>query len=218
MGNNSIRTSAAELTALLLAGAPASAQSVGENDRGTVRIAGNELLIDSKVDDPGALRGGAPPTQTSLFKLSGDVLVGGRREEVVLQQFKQTRDGRRGGEFYLGLKAPGTGTTDEAMIDALTATVRDGFRFHLPISAPNLQQGEGAMIFGSWFMQSPNGHYRAYMQDDGNLVVYRVNESGNWLCPVWSLMTGPLPPCEDAADQRSMRWREVSDEFPANGD
>lgn len=189
-------TQAGMAAALLLAAVPVAGQSISDNPRGTVHVAGNELLVDSKVEDPGAVRGGAPPGQGSLFKLSGDVLVDGRREEVVLQQFKQTADDRRGGEFYLGLKAPGTGTTDEAMVDALTATVEGGFRFHLPVRAPNLQPGDGTIVVGSWFIQSPNGQYRTYMQNDGNLVVYRVHESGNWLCPVWSIATGPAAPCE----------------------
>ena len=176
------------------------AHELSDTHVGVLRHGGNALLNDSKIDDPAEYRGGAPPTQRSLVKFSGDVKEGSRREEVVLMQFKQTGDnvpdGERGGEFYLGLKKPGTGTTDDAMHDALVATYRDGFRFNLPISAPNLQQGDGSVVVGNWYIQSPNGRYRTYIKDDGNLMVYKVMEPGHWLCPMWSILTGPLGPCE----------------------
>ena len=188
----------------LAVAAPVGAQDTQELNHtkvGVLTHGGNALLNDSTIDDPAEYRGGAPPTQRSLVKFSGDVNEGKRREEVVLMQFKQTGDnvpdGKRGGEFYLGLKKPGTGTTDDAMHDALVATYQDGFRFNLPISAPNLQQGDGSIVVGHWYIQSPNGRYRTYMQDDGNLMVYRVMEPGNWLCPTWSMFTGPLDRCED---------------------
>jgi hypothetical protein len=166
--------------------APLGAQDTQELNHtkvGVLTHGGNALLNDSKIDDPAEYRGGAPPTQRSLVKFSGDVNEG--------------KDGKRGGEFYLGLKKPGTGTTDDAMHDALVATYQDGFRFNLPISAPNLQQGDGSIVVGHWYIQSPNGRYRTYMQDDGNLMVYKVMEPGNWLCPTWSMFTGPVGRCED---------------------
>jgi hypothetical protein len=136
-------------------------------------------------------------------KISGDVVDGTRREEVVLIQLKQTGDGvpdhQRGGEFYLGLKIPGTATTDEAMFDALVATYRDGFRFNLPIYAPNLQD----KAVTTSFIQSPNGRFRTYIQDDGNLVTYEVMQPGNWLRPVWSSATGAISqnPAPDLDDE-----------------
>lgn len=187
------RQMAAALLAVLVA-APVCAQEKELNDTkmGQLRHGGNAVLNDSKVDDPSEYRGGAPPTQRSLVKISGDVVEGGRREEVVLIQLKQTGegvpDGQRGGEFYLGLKIPGTGTTDDAMFDALVATYRDGFRFNLPISAPNLQ----GTVVGTWYIQSPNGRFRTYMKDDGTLVTYEVMQPGNWLRPTWSSATGPI--------------------------
>ncbi|MGH9257646.1 MAG: hypothetical protein ACRD3C_24065 [Vicinamibacterales bacterium] len=183
----------------LLGAATVYAQEKELNDTsmGTLRHGGNAMLNDSKIDDPSEYRGGAPATQRSLVKISGDVVEGSRREEVVLIQLKQTGDGvpdhQRGGEFYLGLKIPGTGTTDHAMFDALVATYRDGFRFNLPIFAPNLQQGDGSVVVGSWFIQSPNGRFRTYLQDDGNLVTYEVMQPGNWLRPTWSSLTGVIP-------------------------
>ena len=184
--------------AVVLLAAPAYAQETGavraqemlrDTARGTLAHGGNELEIDSKIDDPPAVRLGAPPTQRSVGKISFDVL-GAARAEVVLIQGKQTEDGGRGGELYVGLKKPFGGTTDEAMITALTATVADGFRFELPIAAPNLQQGQGNVVVGNWFIQSPSGRCRTYMRDDGNLVAYEVMQPGNWLRPYWSMFTG----------------------------
>jgi hypothetical protein len=108
----------------------------------------------------------------------------------VLIQGKQTEDGLRGGELYLGLKRPGAGTTDDAMFDALTATVYDGFHFHLPVYAPNLHQP----VAPPSVIVSPNGRWRTYIQDDGNLVMYEVMP-GDWLCPRWSMFTGPVLEC-----------------------
>jgi len=176
---------------VVLLASPVYAQEKELNDTtmGRLRHDGNAMLNDSKVDDPSEYRGGAPATQRSLVKISGDVVEGSHREEVVLIQLKQTSDRQRGGEFYLGLKIPGTGTTDEAMFDALVATYRDGFHFNLPIYAPNLPD---TAVTPS-FIQSPNGRFRTYIQNDGDLVTYEVMQPGNWLRPVWSSMTGAIP-------------------------
>lgn len=175
----------------MLLASPLYAQEKELNDTsmGRLRHEGNAMLNDSKVDDPSEYRGGAPATQRSLVKISGDVVEGSRREEVVLIQLKQTDDHQRGGEFYLGLKIPGTGTTDDAMFDALVATYRDGFHFNLPIYAPNLPEKN----VPSSFIQSPNGRFRTYIEDDGSLVTYEVMQPGGWLRPVWSSATGPTP-------------------------
>ena len=186
---------------VVLLSSPVNAQEkeLNETTMGRLRHDGNAMLNDSKLDDPSEYRVGAPATQRSLVKISGDVVEGSHREEVVLIQLKQTGDGQRGGEFYLGLKIPGTGTTDEAMFDALVATYRDGFHFNLPIYAPNLPD---TAVTPS-FIQSPNGRFRTYIQDDGDLVTYEVMQPGNWLRPVWSRMTGAIPQSSglDDADQ-----------------
>ena len=75
------------------------------------------------------------------------------------------------------------------MFDALVATYRDGFHFNLPIYAPNLPD---TAVTPS-FIQSPNGRFRTYIQDDGDLVTYEVMQPGNWLRPVWSSMRGAIP-------------------------
>jgi len=176
----------ASIVVLLASPVYAQERELNETSMGRLRHDGNAMLNDSKVDDPSEYRGGAPATQRSLVKISGDVVEGSHREEVVLIQLKQTSDRQRGGEFYLGLKIPGTGTTDEAMFDALVATYRDGFHFNLPIYAPNLPD---TAVTPS-FIQSPNGRFRTYIQDDGDLVTYEVMQPGNWLRPVWSSMSG----------------------------
>jgi len=177
------------IVVLLASPVYAQEKELNETTMGRLRHDGNAMLNDSKVDDPSEYRGGAPATQRSLVKISGDVVEGSHREEVVLIQLKQTSDRQRGGEFYLGLKIPGTGTTDEAMFDALVATYRDGFHFNLPIYAPNLPD---TAVTPS-FIQSPNGRFRTYIQNDGDLVTYEVMQPGNWLRPVWSSMTGAIP-------------------------
>jgi len=179
----------ASIVVLLASPVYAQEKELNETTMGRLRHDGNAMLNDSKVDDPSEYRGGAPATQRSLVKISGDVVEGSHREEVVLIQLKQTSDRQRGGEFYLGLKIPGTGTTDEAMFDALVATYRDGFHFNLPIYAPNLPD---TAVTPS-FIQSPNGRFRTYIQNDGDLVTYEVMQPGNWLRPVWSSMTGAIP-------------------------
>ena len=179
----------ASIVVLLVSPVYAQEKELNETSMGRLRHDGNAMLNDSKVDDPSEYRGGAPATQRSLVKISGDVVEGSHREEVVLIQLKQTGDRQRGGEFYLGLKIPGTGTTDEAMFDALVATYRDGFHFNLPIYAPNLPD---TAVTPS-FIQSPNGRFRTYIQDDGDLVTYEVMQPGNWLRPVRSSMTGASP-------------------------
>ena len=190
---------------LVLLASPLYAQQkeLNETSMGSLRHEGNAMLNDSKVDDPSEYRGGAPATQRSLVKISGDVVEGTHREEVVLIQLKQTGEGlpdhQRGGEFYLGLKIPGTGTTDQAMFDALVATYRDGFHFNLPIYAPNLQD----KVATPSFIQSPNGRFRTYIQDDGNLVTYEVMQPGNSLRPVWSSMGGAIPHAPAGDDEET---------------
>jgi len=179
----------ASIVVLLASPVYAQEKELNDTSMGRLRHEGNAMLNDSKVDDPSEYRGGAPATQRSLVKISGDVVDGSRRDEVVLIQLKQTADHQRGGEFYLGLKIPGAGTTDDAMFDALVANYRDGFHFNLPIYAPNLPEKPVTPSF----IQSPNGRFRTYIQDDGALVTYEVMQPGNTLRPVWSSMSGAIP-------------------------
>ena len=111
-------------------------------------------------------------------------------------QFKQTGDntpdGRRGGEFYLGLGKPGGGSTDDAMQDVLVATVDGGFQFRLPVYAPNLS-GTAGRTDTMW---APNGLSFTQQQDDGNFVTYTTtvpfSKAGEHVKAVWSAWTGKI--------------------------
>ena len=92
----------ASIVVLLASPVCAQEKDLNETSMGTLRHDGNAMLNDSKVDDPSEYRGGAPATQRSLVKISGDVVEGSHREEVVLIQLKQTGDRQRGGEFGRG--------------------------------------------------------------------------------------------------------------------
>lgn len=172
---------------LVLMALPVSAQIVTENAEGRVRVAGNELIVESKVDDPSAVRVGAPETQRSLGKISFDLLAGSH-DELVLIQGKQTEHNNvlsgRGGEFYLGLKRENAASTDDAMVDALTATVAGGFRFRLPVYAPEFigPLGVGLSVTGNHLVSD---RWRLYVQSDGNLVLYEL--VGEALCARWAV-------------------------------
>jgi hypothetical protein len=109
----------------------------------------NEVTLVSTIDDPTKFRQGLKWVAGMGRSLGcwcwNFVRPDGVEEEMVLIQGKMTEDREgnitKGGEFYLGLKAPNTGSTDDAMIDSLVATVERGFEFKLPISAPNLNGG-----------------------------------------------------------------------------
>lgn len=185
---------------LLLRVALGHAQEVtnlAESNIGRLAFTGNELLVKSTVNDPPAVRGSAPETQRSLFKISGNIDLGGSFQELVLLQFKQTEGpannqlGSRGGEFYLGLAKPGFGSTDDAMVDALTVTVDGGFRFTLPIYAPNLTGGGGGGS-GAWPGCMASGPYQFCQQGtDGNVVSYQVVKGV--ACARWSAYHGLIP-------------------------
>lgn len=172
---------------LVLMALPVSAQTVADNAEGRVRVAGNELIVESKVDDASAVRVGAPETQRSLGKISFDLLAGSH-DELVLIQGKQTEHNNalsgRGGEFYLGLKRENAPSTDEAMVDVLTATVAGGFRFRLPVYAPEFigPLGVGLTITGDHLASD---RWRLYVQSDGNLVLYEL--VGDTPCARWAI-------------------------------
>lgn len=159
----------------------ASAQTLADNGEGRARVAGNELLIESKINDPAAVRVGAPDTQNSVGKWSFDVLIGSSRDEIVMFQGKQTLYGDRpGGVWWGGIKRPNFGVGDDAaMFNWLEVSYNEGVRFHLPIYAPNLTGGGAA----SDHLQA--GAFGLYIQTDGNFVIYeRVGETQ---CPRWAI-------------------------------
>jgi hypothetical protein len=184
-------------------------QTIRESARGRVWWnSGNELLIDSDLLFPDAakVRVGAPfvPGETggggafSWDIIGGDMpgMSGGKRVEVIVAPGGMGPNG--GGELGLFITKAGTwgNITDAAQARVFRATA-DVVEFSVPITAPNLQNGTGTVVISDWFIASPNGQYRTYVQDDGNLVTYKVMQPGNWLCATWSTLTGPITrPCE----------------------
>jgi hypothetical protein len=71
----------------LFASAAAEAQ-IADNSVGRVKVQGNELLVESKVDDPRRSASARPRRRRGLGKISFDVL-GPSHDEVVLIQGKQ---------------------------------------------------------------------------------------------------------------------------------
>jgi hypothetical protein len=167
----------------------------------------NEFGVVSTTDDPPKIRQGVDKRVLgthggrSLGCLSFDVVIldaYGRvasRDEHVLQQGKRTD--AAGGEWYLGLKRPGMGSTDEAMGDAVTASWEEGFRSRMPVYAPAFYTLSGEQFAapaatpaptrgGSVnILVAPGGETELHMQGDGNLVVYDVRDPDNWKV-IWS--------------------------------
>lgn len=167
------------LTLWLLA-APVAAQTLADNGEGLVRVAGNELLVESKVNDPAAVRVGAPSSQNSVGKHSFDALIGSSRDELVMFQGKQTTYGDRpGGVWWAGIKRPNFGVGDDAaMFNWAEVSYNEGIRFHLPVYAPNL-----GGVGGGDHLQALA--YSLYIQTDGNFVIYE--RVGTTQCPRWAI-------------------------------
>lgn len=195
------------LSLLLTLAAPAQAQTIAQMVGGVFAAAGlNETTLDSTVDDPPKHRLGVIRQDNTwgrgLGAFSFDLVSpNGSRDELVLIQGKETEgrpntgDYTRGGEFYLGLKKPHAGSTDDAMFDALVATYLGGFKFNLPIYAPNLTGGGVATSF----LQA--GRFQLHLQaTDGNFVLYEL--IGATFCPRWAITwlphngTGYIDPVE----------------------
>lgn len=170
--------------ALVLWLAPAaSAQTLADNAEGKVEVRGNETLTDSKINDPAAVRVGAPASQNSVGKHSFDALVGSSRDELVMFQGKQTTYGNRpGGIWWGGIKRPNFGVGDDvAMYNWIEVSYNEGVRLHLPIYAPNLPGGGAPPVSD----HLTAGAFGLYIQTDGNFVIYeRVGETQ---CPRWAI-------------------------------
>ena len=164
----------------VLLASPITAQTLADNNEGRTRVAGNELLIESKIDDPAAVRVGAPASQNSVGKHSFDALVGSSRDELVMFQGKQTTYGSRpGGVWWGGIKRPNFGVGDDAaMFNWVEVSYNEGIRFHLPVYAPNLTGGaiNDHLTAGS---------YGLYIQTDGNFVIYE--RIGEIQCARWAI-------------------------------
>lgn len=180
------RTTSAIALILCLWAQGTVAQTVADNPDGRVRVAGNELLVESKTEDPSAVRVGAPSAQTSVGKFSFDVLIGPSRDEIVMFQGKQTEYGSRpGGLWWGGVKIPGFGVGDDrAMFNWVEVSYRDGIRFHLPVYAPQFIGPLGVGLAGQGDHLSSD-RWRLYVQGDGNLVLYEL--IGDTLCARWAI-------------------------------
>jgi hypothetical protein len=182
MGIRQMKRLLIAMAVLSLVASSVAAQVLADNGQGQVRVAGNELLVESKVNDPAAVRVAAPETQNGVGKISFDALVGSSRDEIVLLQGKQTTYGHRpGGLFWAGIKKPDFGVgDDQAMFNWLEVSYRDGVRFHLPIYAPNLAGGSAPRSFLA------AGRFELHLQDsDGNFVLYERLEEA--YCPRWAI-------------------------------
>lgn len=130
----------------------------------------NELMVDSKIEDPAAIRVGAP-LGGALGKISGDRLIvdaetgNVSRQEKCLVILKE--DPALGGliEFY----TQNPDTNDDANM------VR---RFS--ISSAGISNGD--LLF------SQDRHYKVQLQNDGNLVVTDLYTNR----PIWSWVTGTI--------------------------
>lgn len=154
---------------------------------------GNELTFDqTKSAPPDAIkyRGGAW-REGHLIDFSGDLLTGDsndpKRAEKVLLVLR-TDDhpsvlGQGCGCFEFYTQDPNT--VDDAGMKLRLRLGARGAEFFVPITAPGLGgsgTGDGSSL------TSPNGQYRAQMQDDGNFVVYALSP----LKALWSWLTGRL--------------------------
>lgn len=167
---------------------------LNDTAKGTLTHGGNELLCDSTIDDAAAFRGGAPPTQRTVVKYGGDVLMpNGTREEIGQLSFKQSEqhnvvDGRLGGEGYYGLRKPNAGSVDAGMQDIYRAYPEHtnpeypggAVVFEVPVIAPNLKgggTGGGSQPSRVTRFYTDNGKFLINWQDDQGTVravIYRV--------------------------------------------
>lgn len=132
----------------------------------------NELEVDSKVEDPPALRLGSP-AGTALGKISGDHLAGSRKEKTLII-FKD--EPGIGGVFEFYAQRPGT--EDDANMVRLARLSNAGFELLVP-------GGSGPAMPG-FAINSPNGVFRFQVQDDGNAVLYRMTPT---ITPIWASNT-----------------------------
>ena len=124
----------------------------------------NELCIESKEEDPAALRVGAPAGE-ALGKISGDRLVPGSRKEKTLIILKENPVFGGFYEFYC--QRPGT--EDDANMVRVMRLGLNGLELFVPIR---------------------KGQFILQLQDDGNFVVYDTSPSP-WRA-LWSWLTGAL--------------------------
>lgn len=172
------------LVLLLALATDAHAQSgctvLAENAEGRLRFCGNELLVESKVLDPSAIRLRAPSEQGGLGKISFDA---GTKEMVLIIGAQSPG---KGGELSLNFLKPGGSSTDADMLKVLSSSHEEGFGFRLPIFAPGSSGGPASDC-----LRTADGRWQLCQQGDGNAAQYQAVQT-LW-CPRWSTWTGLIP-------------------------
>lgn len=165
------------------------------SNAGVLAYGGNELNVDSKVDDPPGVRLGKPAGGgEALGKISGDLLVSNSRKEKTLLILKH--DAQIGGFYEFFAQTPGT-ESDAGMVRLLTLTTR-GATFHVPVNVGEIGQGVGRQSN----IYSADGRFHLHLQEDGNMVLYDKAQDNK---PVWASnsvqpdvpWTPPAPPQPD---------------------
>lgn len=173
--------------------APAYAQeTIRESDRGRLWWnSGDETIQDSKATDAAKFRVGSPGVDGvhgGGGAFTFDILNWRGRARTEVAGFGGSFNGRQGEVglwIWNGLEPFGDATQKK-----VAEFFADHVEFKVPISAPNLTNG----ALPADHITSPNGQWWTFQQDDGNLVIYQLTPAG-WLCPRWSVFTGPLPAC-----------------------
>lgn len=169
------------------------AEFLADDERGCVRVEGNELITDSKIADAAAVRVGSPKQDGASsgggkFSFDDTTVPGSRREIALLS----VGDGVFGPEFKLQLLKKDGGSNDADMVNPMRATATE-VEFTVPITAPNLGPPVAATVTRMW---APNGMSFTQQQDDGNFVTYTTTVSFSiapeHVTAVWSAWDGKL--------------------------
>lgn len=153
------------------------------DERGTLRVEGNETIQDSKVADASKFRVGAPYEKGESGGGGGFVfdVIGGLPnrpngspppERVEVAHMLGALNDTGGGEWSLGLTKPGTWAdiSDEAQFKVIEATATK-IEFKVPITAPNMNAP-------TLINRLHSGRFVYQLQDDpasgplGRIVIY----------------------------------------------
>lgn len=111
--------------------------NVDQNERGRVDIGGNELLVDSTIDDPPKVRQGSPVTGGAFGCISGDRIVVNEtgsvvhRKEKVLLILKPDGQPGEGGCYDFFAQRPGT--EDDANMVRVARLTTTAFELFVPL-------------------------------------------------------------------------------------
>ncbi len=150
---------------------------LAENEKGRLVFDGNELAIESKIDDPPALRLAAPGLN-SCGKISWNRLRsdGGHEELVILQGKTDERErdgqGRLGAEVTLHQRNPNVANADAAMQRTFAQSWDSKEIGGIYGGAPGVPPDPGNPPPATNPSELRDGPYLVVKQGDGNLVVY----------------------------------------------